>query len=144
MLWFAVNVPTIDRSSIEVSIFELSAIFVLDVWRSRFRIIIPSPPVLDFVISKRRFFAYMLDGFFFEGLLDSCYDFFYVTTTRSCFFFWRRRRCAVNLLLASFVKGSKSFPFVNSFDLFGDLLKRIMIWDFEFRKWFCDRCRNTV
>jgi len=54
----------------------LSSFFILDVWRSRPGIIIPSPPVLDFVKSKRLFFVSILDGFFFEGLLDSSCDFF--------------------------------------------------------------------
>jgi len=110
MLWFAINVPTIKRSSMKVSIFELSSFFVSDVWRSRFGIIIASLPVLDFVKGKRLFFVSILDGFFFEGLLDSSYDFFLVTTTRSSFFFFWRRRRAVNLLLVSFVHTSKSFP----------------------------------
>jgi len=110
----------------------------LDVWRSRFRVIIPSPdvaPLLDFAKSKRLFFVSILDGFFFfKGLLDSSYDLFCVPTTRSNFFSFGGRRYAVNLLLASFIKASKSFSFVNSFDLFRDSLKKIMIWNFGFRQ----------
>ena len=134
MVGFAVNITTIDISSNEVSICELATFFVLHIRRSRSRIIIPSPsvsPVLDFVKSKRLFFVGILDRFFiFDGLLDISHDIIWLTATSNRFFFFFRGRNAVNLLLAGFVNASVCFVFVNTFDLFRNLLKQIKIWAF--------------